>query len=190
MSQNLSCAVMIGALRVRRYALNFHMMVSIFQVCRFVLHCHHRVCQGLGLPTGRQVQGLRVQPQLECCSRRRTVVPRWFSLGDKISHLREKYARKFGRHTYVHAYKIQIQCSPFITHLARTHYTVISCLFVVQSKLLSRGTVDDLMHYCTRPKAECNSALGCPRFRGVIVWLYYKQVWNNCFITKPIWWNT
>ena len=48
-------------------------------------------------------------------------------------------------------------------------YTVISCLFVVLSKLLPRGTVDDLMHHCTRPKAECNSASGRPRYRGVIV---------------------
>ena len=29
--------------------------------------------------------------------------------------------------------------------------------------------MDDLMHYCTRPKAECNSASGRPRYRGVIV---------------------
>ena len=36
-------------------------------------------------------------------------------------------------------------------------------------KLLPRGAVDDLMHYCTRPKAECNSASGRPRYRGVIV---------------------
>ena len=26
--------------------------------------------------------------------------------------------------------------------------------------------------------------------QGVIVWLYHKQAWNNCFITQPIWWNT
>ena len=26
------------------------------------------------------------------------------------------------------------------------------------------------MHYCTRPKAECNSASGRPRYRGVIVY--------------------
>ena len=25
------------------------------------------------------------------------------------------------------------------------------------------------MHYCKRPKAECNSASGRPRYRGVIV---------------------
>ena len=42
------------------------------------------------------------------------------------------------------------------------------------------------MHYCTRPKAECNSASGRPRYLGVIVWLSYKQAWNNCFITQPI----
>ena len=28
---------------------------------------------------------------------------------------------------------------------------VISCLFVVYSKLFPRGAVNDLMHYCTRP---------------------------------------
>ena len=50
-------------------------------------------------------------------------------------------------------------------------------MIVVKSKLhvLPRGAVDDLMHYCKRRKAECNSALGRPRCRGVIVWLYYKQ---------------
>ena len=36
------------------------------------------------------------------------------------------------------------------------------------------------------PKVECNSASGRPQHRGVIVWLYYKQVWNNCFISLPI----
>ena len=46
---------------------------------------------------------------------------------------------------------------------------VLSCQFVVLSKLLPRGAVDDLMHYCMRPKAECNSASGGPRYRGVIV---------------------
>ena len=55
-----------------------------------------------------------------------------------------------------------------INHVIK-YYTVISCLFVVWSKLLPRGAVDDLMHYCTRPKAECNSASGRPRYRGVIV---------------------
>ena len=54
-------------------------------------------------------------------------------------------------------------------------YTVISCLFVVWSKLLPRGAVDDLMHYYTRPKAECNSASVRPPYRGEIVWLYYNQ---------------
>ena len=56
-----------------------------------------------------------------------------------------------------------------ISSLFVVKYTFISCLFVVLSKLLPRGAVDDLMHYCTRPKAECNSASGRPRYRGVIV---------------------
>ena len=37
-------------------------------------------------------------------------------------------------------------------------------------KLLPLGTVDDLMHYCTRPLASCNSALGRLRHLGAIVW--------------------
>ena len=37
-------------------------------------------------------------------------------------------------------------------------------------KLLPLGTVDDLMHYCTRPSALGNSASGRPRHLGVIVW--------------------
>ena len=41
-----------------------------------------------------------------------------------------------------------------------------------------------------RPSASCNSASGRPRYRGVIVWLYYKQAWNTCFLTQPFWWNT
>ena len=36
-------------------------------------------------------------------------------------------------------------------------------------KLLPLGTVDDLMHFCTRPSALCNSASGLPRHLGVIV---------------------
>ena len=31
------------------------------------------------------------------------------------------------------------------------------------------GTVDDLMHYCTRPSASCTSASDRPRHLGVIV---------------------
>ena len=31
-------------------------------------------------------------------------------------------------------------------------------------ELLSRGAVDDLMHYCTWPKAECNNASGRPGY--------------------------
>ena len=46
---------------------------------------------------------------------------------------------------------------------------VISCLFEVKSKLIPRGAVDDLVHYCARPKAECNSASGRPLYQGVIV---------------------
>ena len=41
---------------------------------------------------------------------------------------------------------------------------------VVLSKLL--GAVDDLMHYCTRSQ-------------GVIVYIYYKQAWNTCFLPNP-----
>ena len=37
-------------------------------------------------------------------------------------------------------------------------YTVMSCLFEVKSQFLPRGALDDLMHYCARPKAEGNSA--------------------------------
>ena len=69
------------------------------------------------------------------------------------------------------------------------YHTVISCLLVIQSKLLLRGAVDDLMHYCTRPSASCNSASGRPWRRGEIFWLYYKQAWKNCFITPLIWWH-
>ena len=54
-------------------------------------------------------------------------------------------------------------------HSASQKYTVISCLLVVLSKLLPQGAVDDLMHYCMRPKAESNRASGRPRYRGVIV---------------------
>ena len=36
--------------------------------------------------------------------------------------------------------------------------------------LLPLGTIDDLMHYCTRPSALGNSASGRPRHLGVIVW--------------------
>ena len=32
--------------------------------------------------------------------------------------------------------------------------------------LLPLGTVDDLMHYCTRPSASCNSVSGRPRHLG------------------------
>ena len=36
-------------------------------------------------------------------------------------------------------------------------------------KLLPLGTVDDLIHYYTRPSASCNSASGRPRNLGLIV---------------------
>ena len=36
-------------------------------------------------------------------------------------------------------------------------------------KLLPLSAVDDLMHFCTRPSASCNSASGRPRHLGVIV---------------------
>ena len=35
------------------------------------------------------------------------------------------------------------------------------------NKLLPLGAVDDLMHYCMRPVASCNSAPGRSRYRGV-----------------------
>ena len=41
------------------------------------------------------------------------------------------------------------------------------CFSIV--KTIIRGAVDDLMHYCTRQKAECNSASGRPQYRGVMV---------------------
>ena len=43
-------------------------------------------------------------------------------------------------------------------------------------KLLPLGTVDDLMHYCTRPSASCNSASGRPWHLGVIVYSYFMPV--------------
>ena len=45
-------------------------------------------------------------------------------------------------------------------------YLIPVCSIV---KTITRGAVDDLMHYCTRPKAKCNSASGRPRYGGVIV---------------------
>ena len=45
---------------------------------------------------------------------------------------------------------------------------VVRFLFFL-SGILPRGDVDDLIHYCTRPKAECNSASGRPGYREVIV---------------------
>ena len=59
--------------------------------------------------------------------------------------------------------------STFSEHGHVAYFRVISCLFVVKSKLLTRGAVGDLMHYCRRLKAECNSASGRPRYRGIIV---------------------
>ena len=50
---------------------------------------------------------------------------------------------------------------------------VISCL----------GTVDDLMHYCSRPLASCYSASSRPRHLGVIVYSYFMPV---CSIVKTI----
>ena len=35
-------------------------------------------------------------------------------------------------------------------------------------KLLHLGAMDNLMHYCTRPSASCNSAPGPPQPRGVL----------------------
>ena len=57
---------------------------------------------------------------------------------------------------------ISLFCNkPFIESFPRYHLTL-----VIQH---SNCAVDDLMHYCTRPKAECKSASGRPRYRGVIV---------------------
>ena len=59
------------------------------------------------------------------------------------------------------------------SQLCRTFFILIYSYFMpvfVIVHLLPRGAVDDLMHYCTRPKAKCNSASGRPRYRGVIVW--------------------
>ena len=54
----------------------------------------------------------------------------------------------------------------FKSFLRLCSYFIPVCSIV---KLLSLGTVDDLMHYCKRPKSECNSASGRPRHLGVIV---------------------
>ena len=43
-------------------------------------------------------------------------------------------------------------------------------------KLLPRGVVDDLMHYCTRTKAEYNSSSGRPthpRGNNFVITVYY-----------------
>ena len=40
--------------------------------------------------------------------------------------------------------------------------------------------VDDLMPLCGRPKASYNSALGRPRYRGIIVWLYFTMHNKSC----------
>ena len=48
----------------------------------------------------------------------------------------------------------------------KTGFAMPVCSIV---KLLPLGTVDDLMHYCTRPSASCNSASCRPRHLGVIV---------------------
>ena len=42
----------------------------------------------------------------------------------------------------------------------------ISHLSVQQSKLSPRGTVDDPMNCCPRPKADGNSSSGHPQHRG------------------------
>ena len=49
--------------------------------------------------------------------------------------------------------------------------TVYHPLFIIQLfhaysivKTITRGAVDDLIHYCMRPKPECNSASGRPRY--------------------------
>ena len=64
---------------------------------------------------------------------------------------------------------------------------MLVCSIVKIIILRCRGRRDALLHEAF---ASCNSASRRPRYRGVIIWLSYKQAWNNCFITKPIWWNT
>ena len=55
-------------------------------------------------------------------------------------------------------------------------------------KLLPLGTVDDLMHYCTRPSVSCNSASGRPQPLGVIIWTILqtgmKKLYNMCSTKK------
>ena len=38
--------------------------------------------------------------------------------------------------------------------------------------------MEDLVHYCTRPKAESNSASGCPQQRGVLSGPKYNAIKN------------
>ena len=57
-------------------------------------------------------------------------------------------------------------------------------------KLLSLGTVDDPMHYCTRPSAPRNSASGRPRHLGVIVLTILQTCMKSLYtylilMTKP-----
>ena len=71
------------------------------------------------------------------------------------------------------SFKGQMQLTIGWLQLGRTYFILIYSYFmpvcsIVQ--LLPKGAVDDLMHFCTRPKAKCNSASGRPRYRGVIVW--------------------
>ena len=54
-------------------------------------------------------------------------------------------------------------------------YFMPACSIVKTISLLPRGELCDLMHYCTRPNGEWNSASGRTQHRGVIVWIYYKQ---------------
>ena len=51
-------------------------------------------------------------------------------------------------------------------------------------KTITPRAVDDLMHYCTRPKSECNSASGCPWYE-VIVGLF-TNMHEITIITQPI----
>ena len=74
--------------------------------------------------------------------------------------------------------------------------TVILCLFVALSKLLPLSTVDDLMHYCTRPnprayrgrpdallhEADTASGRPWPRYVGVIVNRHEITVYYIYFI--------
>ena len=92
------------------------------------------------------------------------------------------------KHAHIMWYTRDIKYTWFqiSVHILHTYFMPV-CSIV---KLLPRCAVDNLMHFCTRPKVECNSASGRARYRGLIVWLYYKKALNSRFNTQPIWRNT